>query len=67
MLTQLGYEHLAKKFEQAVLTHVGRDGLEISNKIGKVLTNEKVETVVSLKFCCSLAPFSKRECFLRAR
>ena len=25
-----GYEHLAKKFERAILTHVGRDGLEMA-------------------------------------
>ena len=25
-----GYEHLAKKFERAVLTHVGLDGLEMA-------------------------------------
>ena len=25
-----GYEHLAKKFERAGLTHVGRDGLEMA-------------------------------------
>ena len=30
VLTQLSYEHLAKKFERAVLTRVGRDGSEMT-------------------------------------
>ena len=28
--TNTGYEHLAKKFERAVLTHVERDGSEMA-------------------------------------
>ena len=28
--TNTGYKHLAKKFERAVLTRVGRDGSEIA-------------------------------------
>ena len=28
--TNASYKHLAKKFERAVLTHVGRDGSEIA-------------------------------------
>ena len=28
--TNTGYKHLAKKFERAVLKHVGRDGLEMA-------------------------------------
>ena len=28
--TNTDYEHLAKKFKRAVLTHVGRDGLEMA-------------------------------------
>ena len=28
--TKTGCKHLAKKFEQAILTHVGRDGSEMA-------------------------------------
>ena len=28
--TNIGYKHLAKKFERTVLTRVGRDGSEIA-------------------------------------
>ena len=45
------YEHLAKKFEQAVLTYVGRGGLEMT---------------VCLRSFCSLALFSERKWALRA-
>ena len=31
--TNTGYEHLAKKFKQAVLTHVGRNGSEMAVRL----------------------------------
>ena len=35
--TNTGYEHLAKKFKRAVLTHVGRDGSEMAACMGRRL------------------------------
>ena len=52
LLTGTSYEHLAKKFERAILTHVGG-------------TAQKWQFVSEV--FCSLAPFNKREWPLRAR
>ena len=37
--TNTGYEHLTKKFEQAALTHVGRDGSEMAICLKSFLFN----------------------------
>ena len=39
LLTNTGYEHLTKKFEQAALTHVGRDGSEMAICLKSFLFN----------------------------